>query len=235
MIEGLAVETAALAEDAELRCLIVTGAGDHFMDGGDVKMFGRALGEVPRDDQARHFAALIDRVHDSIRAIRAMEVPVVAAVRGACAGFGLSLSMASDLTVASEDAVFTLAYIHIATSPDGGSTWHLPRLVGPKRAAEMALLGDRFDAATAERLGLINQVVAADALDREAEALARRLAAGPRAAMARTKALLRRSEGEAFDAHLAAERDSFVASTATADFAEGVAAFAEKRRPRFGD
>jgi len=234
MVEGLAEATAEVARDAALRCLTVAGAGGHFMAGGDVKAFGRMLAEVPAEARPERFAAMIERVHDTVRGLRALDVPVVAAVRGACAGFGLSLAMACDLTLAADDAVFALAYVHIAASPDGGATWHLPRLVGPKRAAEIALLGDRFDAAAAERLGLVNRVVAAASLDAEAEALARRLAAGPGAAIARTKALLRRSEGADFDAHLAAERDAFAASAGTADFAEGVAAFAEKRPPRFG-
>jgi 2-(1,2-epoxy-1,2-dihydrophenyl)acetyl-CoA isomerase len=162
-----------------------------------------------------------------------MPKPVVAAVQGAAAGFGLSLVLAADLALAAEDAVFTSGYIHLGTSPDGGMTATLSRVVGLKRAAELMLLGDRFDAHRALELGLVNRVVPAGALAAEAAALAERLAAGPTHAYGRTKALLQATLGDAFDAQLRRETESFAACAATADFAEGVRAFLEKRRPVF--
>jgi 2-(1,2-epoxy-1,2-dihydrophenyl)acetyl-CoA isomerase len=141
--------------------------------------------------------------------------------------------LAADLALAAEDAVFTSGYIHLGTSPDGGMTAMLARIVGLKRAAELMLLGDRFDAGRALELGLVNRVVPADALASEAAGLAARLAAGPTYAYGRTKALLQATLGDAFDAQLRRETESFAACAATADFAEGVRAFLEKRRPVF--
>ena len=165
--------------------------------------------------------------------MRYMPKPVVAIVQGAAAGFGLSLVLAADLALAADDAVFTSGYIHLGTSPDGGMTATLPHIVGIKHAAELMLLGDRFDAQRALALGLVNRVVPAGALDAEAAALAARLAAGPLHAYGRTKALLQATIGDAFDAQLRRETESFAACAATDDFAEGVRAFLEKRRPAF--
>jgi len=154
-------------------------------------------------------------------------------VQGAAAGFGLSLVLGADLALAAADTVFTSGYIHLGTSPDGGMTATLPHIVGLKHAAELMLLGDRFDAERALTLGLVNRVVPADALDAEAAALAARLAAGPTQAYARTKGLLQATIGDRFDAQLRRETESFAACAATEDFAEGVRAFLEKRRPVF--
>lgn len=143
------------------------------------------------------------------------------------------MMLACDLAIASEDAFFTLAYCHLGVSPDGGSTFSLPRATGMKRAMEIALLGERFDAATAERWGLVNRVVATDALDDEVAALAERLAAGPSRAHAHTKALLNRSLSSTLMEQLDAEMQGFTDCTTTRDFAEGVAAFVGKRKPEF--
>ena len=141
--------------------------------------------------------------------------------------------LAADLAIAAEDTVFTSGYIHLGTSPDGGMTATLPHIVGIKRAAELMLLGDRVDAQRALALGLVNRVVPAGALDAEAATLAARLAAGPTHAYGRTKGLLQATVGDAFDAQLRRETESFAACAATEDFAEGVRAFLEKRRPAF--
>jgi 2-(1,2-epoxy-1,2-dihydrophenyl)acetyl-CoA isomerase len=163
-----------------------------------------------------------------------MDKPVIAVVHGAVAGFGLSLMLACDFALAADNAYFTMAYCHIGLSPDGGATWSLPRLVGLRKATELALLGERFDARTAATLGLVNRVVPLAELNREAELLAARLAAGPAAALARTKALLQSSFDHSLDQQLGAEKRAFAACAAEPDFAEGLAAFAEKRQARFG-
>lgn len=222
--------------DPAIRCVIVTGAGDHFMAGGDIRTFagmvaeGKAAGKTV-DQEA--FARMVGEVHDCVEILRRMPKPVVAAVRGAAAGFGVSLMLACDLAVAADDTVLTLAYCHIGVSPDGGATWHLPRVVGLRKAMEIALLGDRFDAATAERLGLVNRIVPAADLAGEAAALAARLANGPTLAYARTKALLNASADRTLADQLTAEASAFATSAATEDFAEGVTAFVEKRKPTF--
>jgi 2-(1,2-epoxy-1,2-dihydrophenyl)acetyl-CoA isomerase len=141
--------------------------------------------------------------------------------------------MSCDLAVASDDSYYTLAYCHIGTSPDGGSTFGLPRLVGAKKAMEIALLGERFDAATAEKLGLVNRVVPAAELAAATTKLAQRLAAGPSLAYAGTKRLLQQSLTSALETQLQHEAESFALCASSADFQEGVTAFIEKRKPVF--
>ncbi|MGE5466285.1 MAG: enoyl-CoA hydratase/isomerase family protein [Ignavibacteria bacterium] len=218
--------------DASVRAVVVRGAGPHFMAGGDIKSFDAML-KMPEQERLADFEAIIGMVHDAVVRLRRMEKPVVAAVQGAVAGFGLSLMNACDLAVAADNAYFTLAYCHLGTSPDGGATWGLPRLVGLKQAMEIALLGDRFDARRALELGLVNRVVPVDALETETLDLAQRLAAGPTAAYAKTKRLLNESGNRSLVEQLQAEQDNFAASTLTEDFAEGVHAFVEKRKARF--
>lgn len=233
MVEGLHAALIRVEQDPAVRCVVLRGAGDNFMAGGDIRMFAKALSELsPADRQAR-FEGLIGQVHASVIALRRMGKPVVGAIQGAAAGFGVSLALACDLAIAADTAMFTLAYCHIGTSPDGGSTFHLPRAVGMKRAMEIALLGDRFDAAEAAAIGLVNRVVPAGALEAETAKLAARLGRGPTAAYARTKRLLNTSLDTPLAAQLAAESQEFTASAMTEDFREGVTAFLEKRPAAF--
>ncbi|MGI9303552.1 MAG: enoyl-CoA hydratase/isomerase family protein [Gammaproteobacteria bacterium] len=221
-----------VAADDETRCVIIAGAGDHFMAGGDVAFFRDSLERIAEQGDAA-FGPLFDHVHGAVAELRSMDKPVIASVRGAAAGFGVSLVAASDLAVAADNAVFTLAYCHIGTSPDGASTYYLPRMVGLKRAMELVLLGDRFDAKRALSMGLVNEIVPAAELDAATEKLATRLARGPRFAYARTKALINRSLHAEFMDQLDAEERHFKECAQTADFAEGVRAFCEKRKPEF--
>jgi 2-(1,2-epoxy-1,2-dihydrophenyl)acetyl-CoA isomerase len=137
--------------------------------------------------------------------------------------------LACDLAVAADNAKFTLAYIHLGTTPDGGASFHLPRMVGQKRAAEIALLGDRFGAVEAERWGLINRIVPLADLPATVAKLAGRMAKGPALAYARTKVLLNAADGNSLEQQLAAETEAFASSALTEDFAAGVAAFVEKK------
>ena len=232
VIAELAAAVAEAAEDRTTRVVLLRGAGTHFCAGGDITMFAELIRLAPAERQQALYR-IVDALHPLLVRMRHMPKPVLAAVQGAAAGFGLSLVLAADLALAAEDAVFTSGYIHLGTSPDGGMTAMLARVVGLKRAAELMLLGDRFDAGRALELGLVNRVVPADALAAEAAGLAARLAAGPTYAYGRTKALLQATLGDAFDAQLRRETESFAACAATADFAEGVRAFLEKRRPVF--
>src|SRR6516162_5576763 len=232
MIAALADAVAEAAEDRAARVVLLRGAGAHFCAGGDIGMFSELIRLQPTERQKALYR-IVDTLHPLLIRIRHMPKPVIAVVQGAAAGFGLSLVLAADLAIAAEDTVFTSGYIHLGTSPDGGMTATLPHIVGIKHAAELMLLGDRFDAQRALALGLINRVVPADALASEATALAARLAAGPTHAYGRTKALLQATLGDGFDAQLRRETESFAACAATEDFAEGVRAFLEKRRPVF--
>jgi 2-(1,2-epoxy-1,2-dihydrophenyl)acetyl-CoA isomerase len=162
-----------------------------------------------------------------------MPQPVVASVRGAAAGFGLSLLCACDLAIASHDSYFTAAYRNLGVTPDGGLSYALPRLVGSKKAMEILLLGERFGADEALRLGLVNRVVPDAELERATTALATALAAGPSLATRNGKRLIRQSLSQPLSVQLDAEAVSFAACAATTDFTEGVRAFLEKRPPNF--
>ncbi|MDD5248773.1 MAG: enoyl-CoA hydratase [Rhodocyclaceae bacterium] len=224
--------TERIESDAAVRAVVLRGAGAHFMAGGDIKWF-HAMLDTPAAERRARFERLIAEVHGSVLRLRRMGKPVVASVQGAAAGFGLSLMNACDLALAADNAYFTLAYCHLGTSPDGGATWGLPRLVGLKQAMEIALLGDRFDAARALELGLVNRVVPVAELDAATREFAARLAAGPTAAYAKTKRLLNESVNRTLAEQLLAEQDDFVASALTEDFAAGVRAFVDKRQPEF--
>ncbi len=221
-----------IERDRAVRCVVFRGAGDHFMAGGDVKRFA-GMADMTGEERRKEMEASIHRLHPAIFLLRRMPKPVIASVRGAAAGFGLSLAMACDLVIASEDSFFTLAYVNIGTSPDGSGTYFLPRLVGLKKAMEIALLGDRFDAAAARAMGVVNFVVPTDELEAETTKLARRLADGPTRAIGNTKRLLNASLGRSLESQLEAEALAFADCASTDDWAEGVTAFVEKRAPRF--
>jgi 2-(1,2-epoxy-1,2-dihydrophenyl)acetyl-CoA isomerase len=233
MLADCAAATAQAEADGATGAVLLRGAGSHFMAGGDIRMFGELVA-LPPEARRRAFHDLVTALDPMMMRLRQMAKPVVVAVQGAAAGFGLSLVLAADLALAAEDAVFGAGYIHLGTSPDGAMTATLPRIVGLKRAAELMLLGERFDARRALELGIVNRLVPADALLDEARALAARLAAGPREANARTKALLQTALGDGFTVQLEREAESFASCAATEDFVEGVRAFLEKRRPLFG-
>jgi 2-(1,2-epoxy-1,2-dihydrophenyl)acetyl-CoA isomerase len=218
--------------DPEVRCVVMRGAGGHFMAGGDVKSMHGFMDRSP--DEIR--AAFVNRIHDLhpiMFAMRRMPKPIIASVSGAAAGAGVSMALAADLVIAEESAFFTLAYCHIGTSPDGSASFHLPRAVGIKKAMEIALLGERFDAATAKDIGMINFVATDGTLAEETDKLARRLTAGPTRAYGNTKRLFYRSLENEFESQLQMEAEMFADCAAGPDFREGVMAFVEKRKAQF--
>lgn len=224
--------TAELGADETVRCVVITGAGGNFQAGGDIEYFRAGLERdtATRDTEIR---AIIGEVHGAITNIRTMPKPVIARIEGAAAGFGISLLAACDLAIAADNAKFTLAYCLIGTSPDGGSTYALPRMIGMKRAMELALLGERFGADKAEAMGLINRVVPPEVLDETAGKLATHLANGPTYAYGRAKALLNQSWDNDLQTQLDAELERFAQCAVSEDFAEGVTAFCEKRPAKF--
>lgn len=219
-------------QDRRVRCVVMRGAGGHFMAGGDVKSMSTMI-EQPPETIRSTFVNRIHDLHPIMFAMRRMPKPVIASVEGAAAGAGVSMALACDLVVADADAFFTLAYCHIGTSPDGSASFHLPRAVGIKKAMEIALLGERFDAAQALAIGMINFVAPAGSLAAETDKLARRLAAGPTHVYGNTKRLLYRSLENAFEAQLQMEAETFADCASRADFREGVKAFVEKRKANF--
>jgi 2-(1,2-epoxy-1,2-dihydrophenyl)acetyl-CoA isomerase len=229
---GLREAVFSLESDPSVRCVVLRG-GEHFMAGGDLKWFRQMSEGRSAAENRVQFEGFIHEVHALIISLKRMPKPVLASVRGAVAGFGLSLMMAADLALAADNAYFTLAYTLVGVSPDGGSTFSLPRIVGQKKAMEIALLGERFDAASAERLGLVNRVVPLDSLESETAKLAARLAAGPTVVYARTKALLNASLGSSLESQLQREAEAFAQCASEPDFHEGLGAFVEKRKPRF--
>jgi 2-(1,2-epoxy-1,2-dihydrophenyl)acetyl-CoA isomerase len=232
MMDALVRETAALAGDDRVRCVVVRGAGNHFMAGGDLRHFSSSFDRAP-EERRSDFASLIGRLHAAIETLHRMPQPVVASVHGAVAGFGLSLMCACDLALAADNGYFTAAYRHIGLTPDGGLSYALPRIVGARKAMEILLLGERFGAEEALRLGLVNRVVPEADLQRETAAFAAALAAGPLLATRNGKRLLRQSLSQSLSAQLDSEAASFAACAASDDFIEGVRAFLEKRPPNF--
>ncbi len=219
--------------DDDVRCVVLRGAGEHFMAGGDVKSFAGMLAEEEPQDMRDLFLHRIHDLHLIMFAMRRLPKPIVASVRGAAAGAGVSLAACCDLIIAAEDSFFTLAYSLIGTSPDGGSTFQLPRAIGAKKAMEMALLGDRIAATDLARFGLVNFVVPTDDLADETDKLAQRLAAGPTRAYGQAKRLIYASLENQMERQLQMEAEAFADCATTDDFREGVMAFVEKRRAVF--
>ncbi len=224
--------TASFERDPAVRAVVIRGNGRHFMAGGNIKSFDEEL-RTNREAHVRGFEARVVSAHQTIYQIRRMAKPVLASIHGAVAGFGVSLLLAADLAIASDDALFTLAYRHIGFSTDGGASYFLPRVVGERRALEIGLLGDRYDARQAHEFGLLNWVVPRVELEERTLHLARRLADGPTVALGHIKRLMRTSLDNSWDEQSHREAEAMAEAVRTEDHAEGLRAFLEKRQPQF--
>ncbi|MEO1988238.1 MAG: enoyl-CoA hydratase-related protein [Martelella sp.] len=216
----------ALAAEPALRVIVIAGAGRAFMAGGDLASFRKAR------DRSGFAHELIAPIHEGLALLSECRAVSIAAVHGVAAGAGMSVALAADLCLAGQSASFSTAYVRVAGPGDCGITWALPQLVGPRKALELMLLSPTIGADEALRLGLVNRVVADEALAAETDQLAARLAAGPAGAMARIRDLIRRPRAD-YAAHLDAEREAFAASAAEPDFDEALEAFFNKRKPNF--
>lgn len=222
----------AAAATASVRCVVITGAGRGFCAGQDLN--DPAM--LPGPDGQVDIGAVIEANYRPLAlAIRAMPVPVLAQVNGVAAGAGANLALGCDMVLAARSASFIQAFSKIGLIPDCGGTWLLPRLAGRAIALGLALTGDKLMAADAERLGLIWRCVDDDALAEATRTLAQRLAALPTRALATTRQVFDAAAGMDMDQALALEARWQRELGQAADFAEGVAAFTQKRAPRFSD
>lgn len=222
----------ALNEDADVRCIILTGAGRAFSSGGNIKAMHEAGGAFEGGgtqlrDQYR------SNVHPIARALYDLDVPLIAAVNGPAMGLGCDVACLADIRIAGESARFGVPFLKLGLVPGDGGSWLLPRIIGQSRAAEMLFTSDVIDAATALEWGLVSRVVPAERLMEEARALARRIVEKPPQALRLTKRLVRQAQTSTYDAalDLAASTQSLL--HLSADHREGVAAMVEKRTPRF--
>lgn len=219
--------------DPTVRVLVIAGRGTSFMSGGDIRAFYDLLPK-PASYRRDYFGRLLDFTHQAVTALRRMEKPVIAGIHGTAAGPGIGITLACDLVVASDKAMFQMAYGPLGATPDAGATHSLPRLVGARRAAELALMDRRLTALEALDLGLINRICPSAMLAEETRCVARKLASGAATASGRTKRLLYLSLEHNFQQQLAAEREMFLAGLDSPEFVEGITAFIERRRPHFG-
>jgi 2-(1,2-epoxy-1,2-dihydrophenyl)acetyl-CoA isomerase len=216
------------ADDSAIRAVLLTGAGRFFCAGGDLKNFAAAEDQVPK-----LVAETADALHAAISKLARMNAPIVAAINGPAAGAGMSLVCMTDIALAAESAIFTMAYTESGLAPDGSATYFLPRVVGMRRARELMLTNRRLSATEAHAWGIVERVVPDDDLMAEAEKLARALASGPTLAFGAVKKLLLASQNAQLEDQLDAETSAIVSMTRTSDGREGIAAFREKRKPSF--
>ncbi len=225
MAEAFLLAAQNIAADNTVRAVLLSGAGKGFMAGGDLA--------VLQADPVGGAKALIGPLHEALVVLAGIDAPIVAQVHGVAAGAGLSLMLQADFVLAAEGTRFNLAYVNIGASCDVGASWALPRWVGLRRALEIALLGDMLDAAAAERIGLFNRVLPADALAGDAMALAQRLASGPTVALGQLRRLMRSSFDRGLPEQLDAESAAFQVCAQTEDFRSGVDAFFARGKPQF--
>jgi 2-(1,2-epoxy-1,2-dihydrophenyl)acetyl-CoA isomerase len=232
MVDELWQALESLGRDPGVRAVILTGAGKAFCSGGDVGAMEAFIEEGVHPPSVM-FQDFVRRLHGIIVEIRRMPKPVIGAVNGVAAGGGFSLALACDLIIASDAARFTLAYTRLGVPPDGGSTFFLPRLLGPARAAELIYLNPLLSARDALEWGLVTEVVAAEDLHGKSLEMAKDLARGPTQTYAMVKSLLNGTWNNTLETQLEEERRHIMAASLMDDFKEGVAAFQAKRPPQF--
>lgn len=225
MAQAFLVACKDIAADPEVRAVVLSGEGRAFVAGGDLGQFRKDPCSIP--------ATLIDPMHEALLLLANLRAPVIASMHGAVTGAGMSIALACDLAIAADNTRFNLAYANVGTSCDLSASWSLPRVVGMRRALQIALLSETIDADEALRIGLVNFVVAVESLADEADKLARKLASSAPVALGTLKRLIRESSDRSLEEQMHAERDGFVTCIATKDFSEAVSAFFEKRSAQY--
>lgn len=227
---GLVAKLGEVSRDHSVRVVIITGAGRGFCAGGDIKK----MAELKKNHQSVAFRSFLTGGHEMVRSIRTLAKPVVASVNGPAVGAGMNLALACDLRIASDQARFSQGFVKLGLHPDWGGTFFLPRIVGTGRAVEMFFLGEPVGAEEAKRLGLVNWVVPHHQLAEETCKLAERLAGAPALPMGLLKqALYERLETQ-LDSMMEHEVEAQMKCFESEDFDEGLRAYLEKRKPRFG-
>ncbi|WP_298470953.1 crotonase/enoyl-CoA hydratase family protein [uncultured Erythrobacter sp.] len=218
--------------DLETRCVILTGAGRAFSAGGDIKAMRDKTGTFGGNPPAIS-DGYRDNIHQMLRALYGLRVPVIAAINGPAIGLGCDVACLADIRIASDKAMFGVTFLKLGIIPGDGGTWILPRVIGQSRAAELFYTGDVIDAATAQDWGLVSRVVPHDDLLAEAQTLASKIAAMPPHGLRQAKNLLRQGQQVSYDTALEMAANTQAMMHMTQDHAEGVAALIEKRPPTF--
>ena len=219
---------AAAQDDPSVGAIVLTGEGGHFCSGGDLRQLATRR-ELPIEERR----AKLEGLHDLVRAVRDCRKPVIAAVEGAAAGAGLSLALACDMLVAAKNAVFSVAYVKVGLTPDGGATAFLAEFVSRQVLTELCLTGERISGERLHALGPVNRLAEPGDALAQALALATQVAAGPDHAMARIKTLCRNAYANTLEEQLEQEAQCMVRSQETEESREGIGAFLEKRQPDF--
>ncbi len=215
-------------EDPRVRAVVITGSGPMFCAGGDVKAFSSVGDRIPA-----LLKELTTYLHAATSRFARMDAPVIAAVNGTAAGAGMSLVCACDFAIAADNAKFTMAYTGIGFTPDGSSTYYLPRLIGTRRTLDLMLSNRVLSAEEAREWGIVNEVSAPEEVEDKARALAEKLAQGPTAAYGRVKRMLLSSLGETLETQMEFESRAIAESAGSPDGREGIEAFLEKRKAEF--
>ncbi|MAA73336.1 MAG: enoyl-CoA hydratase [Salinisphaeraceae bacterium] len=230
--EMIALWTRALEEclvNDDVRCVVVTGAGKTFCSGGDLQELRGDIGNAASTQKAK----LWEGIHGVAKALHRLDKPVIAAVNGAATGAGMDMALWCDLRFAADSARFAETYVKVGLVPGDGGAWLLPRLIGTSRALELLLTGDFISAERALELGLVNRVYPAAELLEQTYECAGQLARGPRQAMRIIKRAVYQSHAQELHTHLDMMSSHMGVVMTAPEHAEGVAAFLEKRAPRF--